>query len=338
MSDWITSLFAHPKTLLAVGATLLALWKYLSSLLWLSKIEGWPTVYGTVDDAVVEEKTGKDEEPYETNLFYSYTVEGSAYRGVYSQNFDDEAEARDFVSRLQGCRVPVHYNSRRSERSGLLPHEVETAASGSTRAGARLEPVIVEGADYVLGPYRLFTLPFFVSGTSGFLCCLVIHLAAVIGRPVDLTIDQFWLMFGGVFTVFFPAILIVTYMQRYEFAKPYFTHPEQFYSDWVPWLLKVLFAYTVFNFFFCTYVLHAASHFSSGDPPPDANTIRSFSGVCLLFYAFSAAMLYVALTARKLRFRCPAGHISETAGRFCPVCGTMQNQSGLQLGSTARRL
>lgn len=83
----------------------------------------------------------------------------------------------------------------------------------------------------------------------------------------------------------------------------------------------VLFGYAILNFIVFFAITAGQPKLRSDNLPPAV--IKGFSGHWMVFYAAAFAVLYSRIHAPGLyrERRCPNGHISAPAARFCSECG-----------------
>jgi hypothetical protein len=155
---------------------------------------------------------------------------------------------------------------------------------------------------------NIILLPFMLAAFVGFICSLVVHLAALLGWEAPM---QAFGLHVGIFVVAIPANI------AYTLTRPRHQHhwgwQVQFSGcpAWMKYLAYGLFAYAFFNFF--SGILGFG--FNGG------SIMRLFSGHWMLFYWFSFAMLYGLIHHHATAPRCLSGHIVSAGARFCEKCG-----------------
>jgi hypothetical protein len=142
----------------------------------------------------------------------------------------------------------------------------------------------------------------------GFVAAFGVHVAALLGLPIQDRVPQVWALHVGIFVVFIPAVF---YLKKDTAAND----PLALFRGTPPWTvvaLLALFLYAFINFFVSLsatggatpdirdgqYVLHrkgqvvrqlSEAEYSAGR----AAEVRLFSGHWLLFYAMPAAVFLV---------------------------------------------
>lgn len=162
----------------------------------------------------------------------------------------------------------------------------------------------------------------------GLLLCLAVHLLALTGSLPSmqnlLTEDTQTLipmvMVGGIFAVWFPAVLIAQRINngnrlKFSWKKVLVGCPK-----WMSYTAYALFAYAIASFLFIV---------SSGNMD-DAQGVRAFSGHGMMFYGLAFCIFFSSWKLPHLlrTQHCPAGHEISHDDRFCPLCGLPTAQSG----------
>jgi hypothetical protein len=155
---------------------------------------------------------------------------------------------------------------------------------------------------------NIILLPFMLAAFVGFICSLVVHLAALLGWEAPM---QAFGLHIGIFVVALPANI------AYTITRPRHQHHWGWHVQfidcpaWMKYVAYGLFAYVFINFF--SGILW--SGFSGG------SIMRLFSGHWMLFYWFSFAMLYGLIHRHATAPRCLSGHVVAEGAKFCEKCG-----------------
>lgn len=162
-------------------------------------------------------------------------------------------------------------------------------------------------------------VPLLALAAMGFLCSVLVHIAALVGF-VPPGGNAVFALHVGIFVVWFPVVFLAMRISQ----------GQRGFKSWVPllsgcpvWfrgLLLALFAYTFLNFFLA--FNGEVGHQQQSDALAPA-TLRGFSGHWMLFYAAGFGVL---LTAYRRPWmlraaKCPAGHKVLHDAKFCPTCG-----------------
>lgn len=162
--------------------------------------------------------------------------------------------------------------------------------------------------------------PLFLASAIGFSLALSAHVLAWIGNPIGLDELKF-LMFSGVFVVFFPAVLLQFKLlggQKIKFPN----NPFQLSQNWKNgyqiftkifrgcpgWMRKII--YGSFAYAFANFLLNMG------------NETLLMTGHILPFYAFPAGMYYSALNIDFDEIpTCINGHEVDLTDNYCSECG-----------------
>jgi hypothetical protein len=173
--------------------------------------QSWPTAQGQIEQVSVEPPSQLSRfvnaqghgSTYTAQLVYSYVVGGQAYRGRWRQEFGSEDDATGFIRGLEGRPVLVLYNPGRTSSSTLLESAVAALLESrppSAYGNAGRETYVPAWARPLLWPFVLLS-------AAGLVLSMWVHFGAIAGRRVAPE-PFFWILHGGVFIVWFPAIFI----------------------------------------------------------------------------------------------------------------------------------
>jgi len=162
--------------------------------------------------------------------------------------------------------------------------------------------------------------PFMILAACGFVVSAGVHVASLIGLPTPEG-AVFFLLHGGVFIVFVPAMVVwMTVMLRTLPRLNALKVATLGLPKWMRWTVVALFAYAYLNM---TTLFDASSHGTTPSPLAHRTIARIFSGGWMLFYATAFSILYsVSRRPDLLRARrCSNMHRVTAADEFCPRCG-----------------
>ena len=165
----------------------------------------------------------------------------------------------------------------------------------------------------------------------GFLCSLAVHAAAWMGLALD---SRAFVLHGGVFVVWFPAVLLAMrigrnarpaptggWMANWNSGGMQWSHMLSGCPRWMRIGLYVVFAYAIGNFLLMIGTAREAG--GPGEPPSPA-TLRGFSGHWMVFYYAAFALAWSVLMKPELLLTptCVKGHRVMVGDRFCAECGS----------------
>jgi Protein of unknown function (DUF3592) len=167
---------------------------------------GWPTADGRIESVEVNKpsfsfttKRGH----YVAELGYSYSVAGTLNSGRYKREFPTEQEAGEFVRGLQDKAVVVRYNSGTPSSSAVLESDIAALLQNRPPSPVPDIPPVNSVPDWI----RPFLWFFVCFSAVGLIVTLWVHLGAIIGRRVAPE-AFFFVLHGGIFVVWIPAILV----------------------------------------------------------------------------------------------------------------------------------
>ena len=278
------------------------------------RLEQWPAVQGTIEEAWAESGRGnRSTETCGVRIKYTYAYEGATYAGEYRQPFNDEDAAHEFAFGLKGRNVLVHVDPEKPKRSGLLARDVASVVS---ERGAVPEGALPPAPPLKVSPGRkLLAVPFAAIALAGFVAAVAINVAGWMGKIIFPSF-MFATMHIGVFIVFLPAILLGARRRKgYSLNSGL-----QVGAQWPTWAKRfalIVFVYAIANFGF--FLVQAGNQKKHG--PITALMWRGFSGHWMVFYLFSLGLLYAVITAPSDKARCVNGHEMRGDSLVCPACG-----------------
>jgi len=152
----------------------------------------------------------------------------------------------------------------------------------------------------------------------GLALSLVVHTAALAGATPFGT--SAFALHAGVFVVWLPTVMVI---QRYTRDFPRRDFWKIALRGCPPWMKRLTYGFFAYAFAgFAYYVLTSALHPVRHSGPPDAATVRGFSGLWMAFYSTAMALLYSSSRMPALETRlCVQGHRVGPLARFCEQCG-----------------
>jgi hypothetical protein len=161
--------------------------------------------------------------------------------------------------------------------------------------------------------------PLLSAAATGLALSVVVHLAALLGVPSPLG-EKSWILHGGIFVVWIPAVFILQPLTREFKQKDLWRAAFRGCPVWMRRFVWVIFAYAMINFAVFFYL--SASAKPSPGQTPDA-VLRGFSGHWMVFYSIAFAVFYSALRIREhdAQRRCLDGHPVSPSAKFCEHCG-----------------
>lgn len=155
---------------------------------------------------------------------------------------------------------------------------------------------------------------FFALAAVGFAATLAVHVASLFGNTYlfDRTIAVLGL---GVFVVFIPTIFVMNRTTRDFKRKHLWRAALRGCPRWMYWTVWAIFAYGWAGSFVLPLLY--------GGGNSGANTARAMSGILLVFYLVSVAMMYSAMHVGRFDEgrRCLNGHRVSPLAKFCEECG-----------------
>lgn len=165
----------------------------------------------------------------------------------------------------------------------------------------------------LLAPFvRTACQVFLVLAAAGLIASFTIHVLAWVGMRVTGAMS----LHVGLFIVWIPTVLVSTRLTREHAQKDFWKAALRWCPRWASRGMTLLVGYAVLNF--------ALFLFSSRLRTPtasEAESVRPFSAVWMVFYGAATAVLYSAVHAVDDRLRCPSGHIASPDALFCEKCG-----------------
>lgn len=168
---------------------------------------------------------------------------------------------------------------------------------------------------------RIILYPIMVLAACGLALSITAHCMALAGVPIPGG-RLVWGLHIGIFAVWLPTVLASMKMTRHASRKDVWKIALAGCPVWMRRAGYVLFGYAILNFIvFMATTASQPKQQQSGDTPP--SIVRGFSGHWMIFYGAAFAVLYSRIHAPGLyrERKCPQGHTSAPAARFCSECG-----------------
>jgi hypothetical protein len=220
-------------------------------------------------------------------LGYSYTLGGETYRGLWQRQLGSEEEEREFSRDLEGKSIVVAYNPYQPSKSTLTKDSV--GALLSERPPASVATGISSRGTDVPSWVKPLLWPFVMFSALGLALSLWVHLGALGGRKVAPE-PFFWMLHGGIFVVWLPAVLVGIRRVGKTYRKNYWRTVLRGSPAWLRYMVYAFFGYAVVNFLF--FMTQAPNKVEGGGTP--IATWRGFSGHWMAFYSAALAILYSA--------------------------------------------
>jgi hypothetical protein len=159
--------------------------------------------------------------------------------------------------------------------------------------------------------------PFMWLSAVGFLFCVTIHAAALLGIQI-ISARNLIFLFAGVFIVYVPAILVTNWMTRDFKRKEWLKAALRGCPKWMRTAVNVFGGYAVLSFL-------AVMIAGRGQAGIDDSRVQSgmFSAYGMAFYWTSFALLFSAFHVKDSDAgrRCLNGHRVSPSAKFCEECG-----------------
>lgn len=163
-------------------------------------------------------------------------------------------------------------------------------------------------------------LAFSILAGLGLVLSIAVHVAALAG--IALFGSAAFSLHVGIFVVWLPTVIIARRHTRDFKQKDFWKAALRGCPAWMKWLTYFFFVYAIINFayFFITTAVASPRH--SG--PPDAATLRGFSGHWMAFYSAAMSVLYSSTRIPSLDAgrQCVQGHQVGPLAKFCEQCGS----------------
>src|SRR5262245_26832033 len=130
-------------------------------------------------------------------------------------------------------------------------------------------------------------LPLLWLSTLGLILSILVHLAALLGTDSALG-EAAWFLHGGIFLVWFPAVLVLQPLTREFKQKDLWRAALRGCPKWMRWITYGFFGYAAVNFLLFIFMAPGRSS-SPGTPPV---ILRGFSGHWMAFYSAAVAVFY----------------------------------------------
>ncbi len=167
---------------------------------------------------------------------------------------------------------------------------------------------------------KALLFPIMLIAACGLALSFAVHCMSLTG-VIALDRKLIWGLGIGVFIVWVPTVILASEMTKHANRKDFWKIALAGCPLWMQRGFKVIFGYAILNF-----VLFAAA--TIGQPKVKSETIsaaevRGFSGHLMIFYGVAFMVLYSRIHAPQLyrERKCPKGHSSAPAARFCSECG-----------------
>lgn len=154
----------------------------------------------------------------------------------------------------------------------------------------------------------------------GLVLSLVVHVAALLG--MSFLGEKAFVLHVGIFVVWFPTVIVAQKITRDYKQKDFWKAALRGCPQWMKWLTIGFFAYAFINFAYFFAVTAASNTPKSG--PPDATTLRGFSGHWMAFYSAAMSVLYSStrIPTMEAARKCIQGHQVGSSAKFCEECGS----------------
>jgi hypothetical protein len=162
---------------------------------------------------------------------------------------------------------------------------------------------------------NILIYPFLALSAVGFAALLVIHVASLIG--VAYPFERFLGILGpGLFVVFLTMIFVMNRLTRDFKQKDIWRAALRGCPTWMRRAVWTISGYSWLGFFVWPLIF-------GGGMDSATNKARVGSGVLMIFYLISFAVLYSATKAQTLdeSRRCLNGHHVSPLAKFCEECG-----------------
>jgi hypothetical protein len=262
-------------------------WRWLQR----RRAANWPIAEGHIESAEVTEPrptlfSTSRSSSYLAELGYSYSIAGSVEAGWHRRECPTAQEAREFIRDLKGKPVAVHYNPNKPSSSSLSEPSLDMLL--------RSRAPMLDGESFIdensIPEWsRPFLWVFVWISVIGLILSLWVHIGALMGRRV-VPEAFFGILGGGIFIVWFPALLTARSMVQNVSHKYFWKVALKGSPEWMRYMVYGFFGYAIVNFLL---FMTRASGGGNGPNPP-AVVWRAFSGHWMAFYSAAIASLYAA--------------------------------------------
>lgn len=165
--------------------------------------------------------------------------------------------------------------------------------------------------------------PFCALAAIGFCLSAITHIAAILSLPQPLGPAATFL-FGGIFIVWLPAVLVSSNLVADFKQKDFWQAALRGCPVWMRRLCFGTFYYGIASFVVFMFIIPAIRQV----PPV---FLEGAMGHCMIFYAMATGILYSAIAVSRTdpARRCTQGHPVSPSAKFCEQCGAVV-ATGLQ--------
>ena len=284
------------------------------------RAESWPATQGRVESTGINEskrfRTNTSSRPSIANLRYSYEASGTRYIGTFKKKFGTDEESNDFLRDLTGKDVRVQYNPGQPSRSFLLDSSIDALLSSRPPSAAL--PLEIHRYWNPLPIWLSRVLPLFEAlAIIGFVLSVFVNVESLSSRWTPPS--YFWALHVGIFVVFFPAVFVAQKRVGSTHRKDFWKVVLKGAPDWMKYFLYAVFAYA--------FVIGIPSWIrvvQEPSGPPQSSGFgdwAAFSGIWMVFYWASFAILHAAIQQERVGPRCVNGHLAPPGTEFCSQCG-----------------
>lgn len=284
------------------------------------RAESWPATQGRVESTGMNEserfRTNTSSRPSIANLSYSYEVSGTRYSGSFKKKFGTDEESEDFLRGLTGKEVRVQYNPGHPSRSFLLESSIDALLSSRPPSAAL--PLEIHRYWNPLPIWLSRVLPLFEAlAIIGFVLSVFVNVESLTSRWTPRS--YFWALHVGAVAACFPAAFVAQKRVGSTHRKDFWKVVLNGAPDWMNYFLYALSAYA--------FAVGIPSWIRVVQEPPGSpqssgfGDWAAFSGIWMVFYWASFAILYAAIQQDRLGPRCVNGHPAPPGVNLCRQCG-----------------
>lgn len=166
---------------------------------------------------------------------------------------------------------------------------------------------------------KILLKPFILLSAIGLILSIIVHVIALSGNEVPYS-NFVWGLHGGIFIVWFPAILASFRLTKDFKRKDFWKAVLRGCPPWMKLMTYFFFGYAIINF---AIFIFSTAGVTKGTSPSTATELRGFSGHWMAFYSAALSMLYSATQAESFdkQRRCRNGHVVSPLAKFCDECG-----------------
>ena len=291
------------------------IWRWLDR----KRAESWPATQGRVESTKINDRNSFRSSSSSSSIAmfeYSYEVGGTKYVGTYKKQFGTDEESGDFLRNIISKDIKVQYNPDKPSRSFVLDDSVSSLLS--SRSPSAASPLEIHRYWNPLPIWLTRVLPLFEAlAIIGFAMSVLVNVGALTSRWTPPS--YFWALHVGIFVVFFPAVFVAQKRVGSTHRRDFWKVVLKGAPDWMKYFLYAVFAYaSAIGIPSWIRIVHEPSG------PPQSSGFgewAAFSGIWMVFYWASFAILYAATQQERLGPRCVNGHLASPGAEFCSQCG-----------------